>query len=385
MALIAVFITAGVPLVFFSCGYRFSLSTLKITKSGGLYVRSVPPDAKIYVDRKPVTNSSSILSSGTLINGLTPGKYELKVTKDGYYAFLAEAEIIPLQASSFGGLVLAPTVYNSYLTGDISDFYIQGSETIVEDSAGKLRYKNQVIPGEQFGFFTADGKSVVTSVSGDGERIYLLISLSNPRASTNINEVFWSLKSSKLGFIGEVPVQAIAPHPYDPDKLLVSTAARLYAVDIKNMAITIMGNGAEKILPGNPSVILLSNNSLINYNLTLKTRTPIMGVENARIISVSPNGRKIATLWENKTLEIYDATDKKSLRFNLSGLNDIKDIFWHKGGNYLFVLADNNVYFVYAEKEGINPQIIYEGAEKAVYSDGGLYVLSQGEIKTSKF
>jgi hypothetical protein len=44
--LFAVFIAAGVPLVLLSAGYRFVFDTFTITRSGGLYVRSIPPTPK---------------------------------------------------------------------------------------------------------------------------------------------------------------------------------------------------------------------------------------------------------------------------------------------------------------------------------------------------
>jgi hypothetical protein len=103
---------------------------------------------------------------------------------------------------------------------------VKGGQAITKDSAGKLRYDGQIITGEQFEFFTADRKSVVTSVSSEGERVYFLVSLANPKASTNINEIFWNLKNIKLALPGEVPVVAMAPHPYDSDKVILSTRRR---------------------------------------------------------------------------------------------------------------------------------------------------------------
>lgn len=384
-ALFAVFLAVGVPLVLLSVGYRFRFDTLSFSRSGGLYVRSVPADAKIHIDGKPTPNDSGILSSGTFITGLTPGKYELEVSKEGYHPFKATAEITPLQADPFEKLVLAPTAYSPYLNGDIADFYVKGGEIITKDTAGKLRYNGQIIAGDRFEFFTADRKSAVTSVLRDGERVYFLISLSSPRVSTNINEIFWSLKSLKLALPGEVPIVAIAPHPYDSDKIILSTKAALYITDLKSLAITRNGEGAERIIQENSSVFLLRDGSLIGFNVTLKTSSPVMGAGNYSALSISPSGRKAATLWENKVLEVYDMDTKKSLRFNLGGLSDIKDIFWHKASGYVFIFSGDDLYFLYVEKENMEPQIIYEQLEQARYSDGELFVLSEREIKTSRF
>lgn len=383
--LLAVFFAAGVPLVLLSAGYRFRFDTLSLTRSGGLYVRSVPADAKIHIDGKPTPNNSGILSSGTFVTGLVPGKYELEVSKEGYHPFRATAEIIPLQADSFEKVVLAPTAYNPYLSGDVADFYVKNGEIITKDTAGKLRYNGQIIAGDKFEFFTADRKSAVTSVLRDGERVYFLISLSNPRVSTNINEIFWNLKSLKLALPGKVPIMAAAPHPYDSDKIILSTKAALYITDLKSLAITRNGEGVERMIQENSSVFLIRNGSLIGFNVTLKTSSPIMGIKDHEKISISPNGKKAATLWNNKVLEVYDIDAKKSLRFDLKGLGDIKDIFWHKTSGYIFISSGNNLYFLYVEKENMEPQIIYENLEQARYSDGELFILSKREIKTSRF
>jgi hypothetical protein len=384
-ALFAVFIAAGVPLVLLSAGYRFRFDTLSLTRSGGLYVRSIPSDAEIHIDGKPTPNDSGILNSGTFVTGLTPGKYSLEVSKKGYHPFKATAEIIPLQADSFEKLTLVPEAYSQYLSGDIADFYIKGGETVTKDTAGKLRYGGQIITGEKFEFFTADRKSAVTSVLRDGERVYFLISLGNPRVSTNINEIFWNLKSIKLDLPGEVPVMAMAPHPYDSDRVILSTKAALYIVDLKSLNITRNGEGVDRIIQENSSVFLVRNESLVGFNVTLKTSSPIIGLEGHSILSISPNGRKAAILWESGVLEIYDMDSKKSLRFDIKDIRGIRDIFWHKGSGYVFIRSEGGLYFLYIEKENMEPAMIYDSLEQARYSDGELFVLSNREIRTSRF
>jgi hypothetical protein len=385
LALLAVFFVSGIPLVLFAAGYRLLPNSLSITRSGGLYVKSVPQDAQIYIDEKHVPNNSGILNSGTFVTGITPGKYDLRVEKDGYYPFEAVAEINPLQADSFEKLILAPTDYASSLRGDIKDFYAEGGETIIKESSGRLRYKGQIITGEDFEFLSADRKSLVTSSLINNQRFYFLISLSNLSASTNINEVFWNLKSSKLNLPGQVPIVTMAPYPYDGNKVILSTKAAFYIMDLKSLDINISEEKAEKIIQENYSVFTIRNNGLFEYNTILKSLSPIMDIFGSTIISISPSGRKIGVLWLDKTLEIYDLDLKRSLRFNLNGLGEIKNIFWHKSSGYVFIQSDNSLYYLYVEKENIKPQLIYEGLKKADYSDGRLFVLGQTEIKTSKF
>ncbi|MCK9186968.1 MAG: hypothetical protein PHS16_01215 [Candidatus Colwellbacteria bacterium] len=384
-ALLTVFLGAGIPLAFYSCGYRLRFDTFEITRSGGIYVKTVPGDAKIFLDGRPIKNNSGILNSGTFINGLTPGKYELSIKKENYLPFTANAEVIPLQADPFEKLVLVPDSFNSLMTGNISDLNVSSGEIIISDGAGKLRYKDKIIAGEKFESFIADNKSVITSIEKEGEKIYFKVSLENPKASTNINEIFWTLKSSKLSLPGKVPVKAIIPHPFDSNRVIISTEAALYVVDLKQFSIEKTGDEADVILKGGSSIYLIRNGSLEYYNLTLRTRSTVIGINDYQKISVSPNGKNIALLWEKNILEIYNTDKKESLRFDLKNQGNIRDIFWHKSSNHIFILSDKGLSFLCTDKERLVPQTIYEDAEKSAYSDGQLYVLSNKEIKTLKF
>jgi tricorn protease-like protein len=109
---------------------------------------------------------------------------------------------------------------------------------------------------------------------------------------------------------------------------------------LKSLSITRNGDGAERIIQENSSVFLVRDGSLVGFNVTLKTSYPIMDVQDYSILSISPNGKKAAVLWDNKTLEIYDMDADKSLRFDLSDFYGIKDIFWHKASGYVFILSE---------------------------------------------
>jgi hypothetical protein len=375
----------GIPLVLFTAGYRFLPHSLSVTRSGGLYVKSIPSDAEIYIDGKPIPNDSGILNSGTFVTGLTPGKYKLRVNKNGFYPFEAVTEINPLQADSFEKLFLAPLAYTSYFRGDIENFYAEGGAIIIKESSGKLKYNGQIIAGESFEFLSIDHKSAITSSFIGGQQFYFLVPLSNLKASTNINELFRSLKSSKLGLPGQVPIVAIAPHPYDGNKIILSTNAAFYIVDLKSLDISISEEKAEKIIQEDHSVFTIRDGALFEYNIILKNFSPVMDIHESEVVSISPNGEKIAVLWKNRTLEIYDMDTKKSLRFDLSEISEIKDIIWHKSSGYVFIHSGDDLYFLYIEKENMKPQLIYEDIEKTDYSEGELFVLARKEIKTSKF
>lgn len=386
LVLLAVFFLAGAPIALYSCGYRFRFDTLKITQSGGIYVKSEPGDARIFLDGKEIKNESGILNSGTFIKGLIPDKYDLEVVKEGYIPFKATAKVMPLQADPFEKIILVPDKSELYFSGDILDFYINSGELITIDRTGKMRYGNQIISGQNFEAFTADGKGIITSIISGGEKIFFHVSLSNPKVSTNINEIFWNLKISRLKLPGRVSVKAVSPHPFDQYKFVVSTKTALYILDAKQSSITRSGEGAKAITREGPSIYLQREGSFDSFNVTLKTSSSIMGTEGAGKITVSPNNKKTALLWDTGIFEIYDMDGKKSLRFDFKEIQPIKDIFWHKSSSHVFILTESgNLLFLQADKETLPFQLIAKGARKAEYSDGKLYVLSDREIRTLKF
>ena len=57
-------------LVAYSFGLKLDFKNLALEKTGGIYLKSEPPDVLIFLDNQAVKNQSGILQSGTLIDNL---------------------------------------------------------------------------------------------------------------------------------------------------------------------------------------------------------------------------------------------------------------------------------------------------------------------------
>jgi Tol biopolymer transport system component len=94
--LIAVFIITGtIGVIMYAKGYRFLFQKgePQVTKTGILNITSDPVGAQIYIDDHPTVATNNSLN-------LTPGKYKVKVAKDGYTDWQKDFEIKKEEVSS---------------------------------------------------------------------------------------------------------------------------------------------------------------------------------------------------------------------------------------------------------------------------------------------
>lgn len=87
------FIIIAPTLVFYSMGYRFDFEKMKVTATGGIYVRSFPAAEKIIVDSK-IIEKPAIFSNSVFIQSLLPNKHSVLLQKEGYYDY---SKTIPVQ------------------------------------------------------------------------------------------------------------------------------------------------------------------------------------------------------------------------------------------------------------------------------------------------
>jgi hypothetical protein len=84
------FIVAAPALVFYTAGYRWNPKKEKIERNGTLIVDSVPQDARLFLNGRDTAETSPI----TLQN-VTPGKYTVSLTLDGYHPWQKRLDVYP--------------------------------------------------------------------------------------------------------------------------------------------------------------------------------------------------------------------------------------------------------------------------------------------------
>lgn len=87
-ALLFVIVVTAI-VIFFARGYTFNPKTGAVSKTGIMVVTSEPRDAAVYLDDK-LNNTTN-----TTLNFLTPGKYKVRITKDGLTPWEKEVQVKP--------------------------------------------------------------------------------------------------------------------------------------------------------------------------------------------------------------------------------------------------------------------------------------------------
>jgi len=87
VVIVGLMAAASVVIVLFARGYKFDLKNGSLEKTGMILAKSRPDGAKVFLDGKLVTATNNPLQ------GLKPGKYDLKIVKDGFFEWSKKVEV----------------------------------------------------------------------------------------------------------------------------------------------------------------------------------------------------------------------------------------------------------------------------------------------------
>ncbi len=99
---IAIFLLATPPTIFYAMGYSFDWQKKVLVKTGGLYLKSSPSNAKIILDDKDNKTTPKLISR------LLPKIYKVSVTKDGFFSWEKNLEIKPQLVEEARNIILFP-------------------------------------------------------------------------------------------------------------------------------------------------------------------------------------------------------------------------------------------------------------------------------------
>jgi len=102
------FVVCSIIVVLFAQGYRFNFNSLKIVKTGGIFIKTSTGGAKIYINDKYVESTSGILSHSTLISGLAPKNYNVFIYKESYYPWNKTVEVKNGMVIELNSILLFP-------------------------------------------------------------------------------------------------------------------------------------------------------------------------------------------------------------------------------------------------------------------------------------
>ncbi len=131
------FVVSSIIVVLFAQGYRFDFNSLKIVKTGGIFIKTSTNSAKIYINDKYVESTSGILNHSALISGLAPKNYNVFVYKENYYPWNKTVEIKNGMVSELNDIILFPLELNKNKIIELPSQVI--SEFAVNDNTIKIK------------------------------------------------------------------------------------------------------------------------------------------------------------------------------------------------------------------------------------------------------
>ena len=102
------FVVSSIIVILFAQGYRFDFNSLKIVKTGGIFIKTSTDGAKIYINDEYVESTSGILNYSTLISGLTPKNYNIFIYKENYYPWNKIIEVKNGIVAELNNIILFP-------------------------------------------------------------------------------------------------------------------------------------------------------------------------------------------------------------------------------------------------------------------------------------
>ncbi len=102
---VAAFLAIAPVLVLYSMGNRFDFKKMKITATGGIYVRTFPAAEQITIDSK-ILQKPGIFSNSIFVQSLLPNDHTVLVEKSGYYDYSKTIPVLEKEVTKLENVLL---------------------------------------------------------------------------------------------------------------------------------------------------------------------------------------------------------------------------------------------------------------------------------------
>ncbi len=425
-SLTVVFILLGAGAVFYAQGWRLDIKSFAAKKVGAIYVRSLPKEAGIYLNGKPVKNKSGFFQSGTLINDLFPKTYKLKLSLPNYYDWQRTITVQPSLVSEAKYAVLVPVEPAVVFAEPIKNFWIINEEILLQRNDNDLVFRNQTLKGDEVIEWAKNPQSVLTKDSKN--KTYIWNDLEN-NTSTNLSIIFRRSGPATVTLNANFIL-----YPETGFKLLLVSSSSVLSFDIKKSLISTISTSTFHIAEASPSRAWIAwatfdakkNISQLNlYDLlseavknnqkplpgrTIKlawTEENQLGIlqndggfymydaatdklsstaSDVKNFVFTDDGSAVAAL-ENRSLEVFSLKTEDYWRFNLLEAERVSNIVWYKDRHHLFLIYPDRIKFL--DLDDLSQENVTTVAEtpNAAYDlkANRLYFLEDGKLMRLDF
>lgn len=319
---------AATGVILFARGYNFNFKEKTFTKTGIISISSVPTQASVYL------NDTLVTATNNTLNNILPGKYKIRVTKEGYTSWEKEVEVqkevvTPLEIVLFPSVPdLSPLTFS----GVISPKYSPDQNKIV------YAIKN----GEKTGLWVLDLTERPVIFSKDPKQII--------KDSGGLNfsdsQFSWAPDSKSI----------VVKFKDRPDVFLLNGDS-LNRDPLDNISSNILAmekNWAEEDKTEEKSRI--AKLPEMGQNLATTSGKILFSPDEKRFLTFKETGEKKikASVYDSKPSP--DPTVKEA-NFELP---EAKQYFWYPDSQHIVLVEENSISIV--EKDGTNKSTIYSGS-----------------------
>lgn len=440
-ALSLLFFLATPTVIMYSQGYRIDFGEKKLSRTGGLFVKTLPKQAEVYIDGK-LAEKTDFFFGTSLTENLLPKKHQIKLAKEGFLSWEKTLEIKEKGVAEAKSVVLLPAKPDfTVLAKEADGFFFSpdGKKIILEGKTEQgwrltlleLDKNVQSFLAEKQGEFldliwSADSKKAITETASGEQIKYYLLDLEKSPSKNLVS----------LDFLGK-NIQKPSFNPENNQKLFFLKETSLYEGDLNKKEVR--GPLLEKIITyeifGDKIYFLENSGFLYKSDLSFDSKEKINEIpfsaknetdyeiiiaqsyfflrensvlfvlspdkksfetffEPIKNMNVSPDAKKMAYFSDNEisVLFLKDTDDQPKRKagdkvFVARFSEKINDVFWLTSHYLIFNIGDSVKAAEIDDRDRLqvwdlinfkNPELFYN------YNDKKLYILSEGNLYSSE-
>jgi hypothetical protein len=336
-------------------GYRIDLNPptggIKLTQTGGLFLKITPRQADIYIDEK-LNKKTDFFFGSALIENLLPKKYEVEIKKEEYHSWKKALEIKEKEVTEAKNITLFPKNINlETLLGQVEEFWLFPEQRkiivkkVSEEKTGWILELYEPEKNSEIRLFSDEESRLIDlNLSDDSKKIHLEIETDEIK--------YFELETEKP----DSPLIEITPLPFPIEDAIVCKDD--YCLDNSG---NFFKNGQKLTLDPFPIkeeveyrlevfqdfIFLLEENDLYKFNPDLRIFEIFF--ENINNLKLSPDKRKLAYFSNHEIWLIFldnigepfnKNRGEKLLLIRFS--EKINNVFW-VNDDYLILINENKI------------------------------------------
>lgn len=384
-------------LVLYSMGDRFDFMKMKITATGGIYVRTFPSSDQITIDNK-ITGKPGLFANSIFVQSLLPSLHTVLIKKAGYFDYFKTLPVVEKEVTKLENVMLIKNnIELTKLAGSIIYFSVApNNQNILTQISGtkniSLDYFSLNSTNKPQSFFIAqtgtvsdikwadDSSKALIKIQSSGVILYYLFDTAFlPQTTATVPVIAQKPVTTHLMYLDKNS-QQISFNPQDSKTIFYVKNNILYSAKGITVLPTIKNIYTYKISGGN--IVWLSANGLLNssnisgelagqlattkiasaqnykifflsgktfvqadnslflLNPEAKTLETVVPPENNYKIVASGDGKNLI-YWNNEKIYLYSFTDKKYQE--LFSNTNITNCQWLNNDYIIFTAEDKTI------------------------------------------